>query len=314
MNQVNKKKQYGLTLIELMVAVTIGLILMAGVMQIYLSNKNTYRVTEGLSRLQENGRFAIHFLVKDIRIAGYQGCKKRINSTINTAAIPAVYLFDEFSSINGIDSSDGGEDIDGGGDDISPLLGSDVLRIQTGRSCGILTAAMANKAASIQVTTTCEFNNNDFFIVSDCESSSIARITNVAPVVSPITHAALNRAYSAGSDFLKVESVSYFVANNLNGVPALMRRNNVDGTTEELVENVDDLQFEYGEDTNGNGTANRYIAAGSVSNMQNVVSIRMTVSVRTANDMLSQSSGPIPVGGTDNRIRKTYSTTIAIRN
>ena len=67
-------RQLGMTLIEIMVALLIGAFLMGGVLQIFVSSKQTNRMQENLSRLQENGRFAMYFLSRDIRRAGYWGC------------------------------------------------------------------------------------------------------------------------------------------------------------------------------------------------------------------------------------------------
>lgn len=61
----------GFTLIELMIALVLGLFLVAGVLYVFLSNTQTYRTNEALSRVQENGRFAIEFLTSDLRHAGY---------------------------------------------------------------------------------------------------------------------------------------------------------------------------------------------------------------------------------------------------
>ena len=69
--------QRGLTLVEVMVAITISLILLAGVMQIFISSRQTYRVQDGQARMQENGRFAVQFLTNDIRMAGHTGCASR---------------------------------------------------------------------------------------------------------------------------------------------------------------------------------------------------------------------------------------------
>lgn len=66
--------QLGVTLVELMIASLIGAFLLGGVIQGFVSSKQTYRVQDNLSRLQENGRFAMYFLTRDIRMAGYWGC------------------------------------------------------------------------------------------------------------------------------------------------------------------------------------------------------------------------------------------------
>ena len=66
-----RSPQHGFTLIELMIAMLIGVFLMTGVIQIFISAKQAYRLQENLSRLQENGRFAMDMITKDIRMAGY---------------------------------------------------------------------------------------------------------------------------------------------------------------------------------------------------------------------------------------------------
>ncbi|MCP3675718.1 MAG: pilus assembly protein PilW, partial [Gammaproteobacteria bacterium] len=68
------KKQRGISIVEIMIAVTISLILLAGIGQIYLSNKQTYRMTDAVSRLQESGRFAMNFITQSVRSAGHWGC------------------------------------------------------------------------------------------------------------------------------------------------------------------------------------------------------------------------------------------------
>lgn len=64
--------QRGMTLVELMIAMVVGLLLLAGVIQIFLSGKQSYRTQEGLSRLQENGRFAMDVFALNLRHAGFK--------------------------------------------------------------------------------------------------------------------------------------------------------------------------------------------------------------------------------------------------
>ena len=68
-----KRRQLGLSLIELMVALVIGLLLLGGLIQIYLSNKQSYNAQEQLARMQESGRFAMDLITRDLRRAGYWG-------------------------------------------------------------------------------------------------------------------------------------------------------------------------------------------------------------------------------------------------
>ena len=71
MKIILRNPQRGLTLVEIMVAMAISLVLLAGIIQIFLGSKQAYRVQDGLARLQENGRFAMEFMGRSIREAGY---------------------------------------------------------------------------------------------------------------------------------------------------------------------------------------------------------------------------------------------------
>jgi type IV pilus assembly protein PilW len=62
-------KQRGVSLVEMMVAITIGLILLAGVLSIFFSSKVTYFSNEKMARLQENGRVALNLISHDVRAA-----------------------------------------------------------------------------------------------------------------------------------------------------------------------------------------------------------------------------------------------------
>ncbi len=66
-----KSNESGLTLVELMVAMAIGLFLVAVIGTLFVGAKQTYRSQDNLSRLQENGRFAMELLGRNIRDAGY---------------------------------------------------------------------------------------------------------------------------------------------------------------------------------------------------------------------------------------------------
>ena len=64
-------KQQGFTIVEIMLAITLSLILIAGVIQVYLSSKASFTMQEQLARLQENQRISIDFLERDILQAGF---------------------------------------------------------------------------------------------------------------------------------------------------------------------------------------------------------------------------------------------------
>jgi type IV pilus assembly protein PilW len=65
--------QRGLSLIELMVAMVIGILLLIGVLDIFGASRAAFSTAEGASRVQENSRFAMDFLKNDIRMAAHSG-------------------------------------------------------------------------------------------------------------------------------------------------------------------------------------------------------------------------------------------------
>jgi len=71
-NQIGmRRQQLGLSLVELMVALLLGLVLMTGIIQVFLASRQTYNTNEAMARMQENGRFALEFISRSARLAGY---------------------------------------------------------------------------------------------------------------------------------------------------------------------------------------------------------------------------------------------------
>ncbi len=65
------RRETGLTLVELMISLVVGLILIAAVFNMYTGNVRSARFTEGLQSIQENGRYAVSVLQRELRLAGY---------------------------------------------------------------------------------------------------------------------------------------------------------------------------------------------------------------------------------------------------
>ena len=76
-------KQNGYTLVEIMVAIVLGLLLTAALVQSYAATKQSYRTTEGVSRIQENARFAMQFVRTDLREAGFASCIGGVRNKLN---------------------------------------------------------------------------------------------------------------------------------------------------------------------------------------------------------------------------------------
>ncbi|MCC5869834.1 MAG: PilW family protein [Gammaproteobacteria bacterium] len=88
--------QRGITLVELMVALLIGIVLVGGVIQVFLGSRESYRLNEASARLQENGRFAIDAISRDLRMGGFPPCFLRGGIVTNLlAGVPPALNLDE---------------------------------------------------------------------------------------------------------------------------------------------------------------------------------------------------------------------------
>ena len=79
--------QHGITLVELMVAMVIGLVLSGAAIMIYSNSKHTFGVQVNIANVQENGRYVLQLLQEDIRMAGYWGLNYRPKSIKTVEAI-----------------------------------------------------------------------------------------------------------------------------------------------------------------------------------------------------------------------------------
>ncbi|HGX92946.1 MAG TPA: hypothetical protein ENK35_06485 [Candidatus Tenderia sp.] len=336
-----RHKQQGLTLVELMISVTLSLIIMAGIFQIFMSSKQTYRVQDALGRVQENARFAMDLLTYDIRMAGNVGCNRNAILTNQFAGI----VPDINSGIQGFDIA-GGEasmftmmtDADNNltADDI--VNNSDAIFIQGASSVsGDLSAAMANSNAPISVNRALTgVEAGDLVIIADCTDAEIFQVTNINADLTQITHNGLNKTYGTDAQVMPAIYTAYYLATDDNGVQNLYQRSigAVTGALAvqaevPLIEGVEDMQIFYGE-TIGNTIA--YNTANNVADMANVTSVRIHLLLATLEDNLTgqdhriaatppqnywyvdANGNNVQVAVRDNRLFRAMTTTISLRN
>ncbi len=297
--------QTGLSMIEIMIAMVLGAFLLGGVLQIFSSSKQTYRVQEGMSRLQENGRFAMDFITKDIRNADFWGCLKNGLTDIN-------------KNLNGADAFPQG--VNGSND--AGLNASDTLIMRSAIDSGVTVQPPFDKTI-----TTFSANNGlthgDILLVSDCNTGDIFQVdTSAVSGSSPPTPGnsatSLSKVYAGNASIYRVGTIIYSIQNGASGQPALFRQINNNAATE-LVEGIENLQIRYGEDTDADGTPDYYVTANNVVDMDQVVSIRVTLLARTIADNLAGQPVAYTYNGVtttpaDRRLRRVFTSTIAVRN
>ncbi len=331
-------RQSGMTLVEIMIALGISVVLLAGVLQIFQSSKQSYRLLEANSRVQENGRFAINFVTDDLRMAGYRGCYTGTAANIESLLTPpAVYSWDFATPLQGNEWNGGGWT-----PALDPLINGQVLKntdvfVTRGlASNGIgLVAPYSDSAQLFVDPATNNIVNGDILMVTDCNQASIFQVTNqqLAGGKINIVHSnaggfvpgnngtQLVYSYGADAQVARLQTNIYYIGTGASGAPALFRQSLISNgalVAQELAEDVENLQVLYGEDTNNDGIANRYVTANNVGAMANVASVRVSLLVRSTDNIATTPQSYSYNGATtvpaDLRIRRVFTTTVKLRN
>ena len=331
------KHSLGFTMVELLVSLALGLLVSAGVIQVYLAGKQSYRIDEALSRLQENGRFAVNLMARDLRLAGFIGCSSRkgVSVTNNSSTYPVIYPVDFQMPIEGFEGGDSNSivnwSLNGGTDENGNALtlvpNSDVIRIIYGNSAVVDVAiGMANSNANITTRSAHDgLEKNDIAIVTDCIEGDIFDIQERGvggTVFNPSS--ALSRAYAINSQLTELQARHYFIASS-NGtalLPSLYRRDYETDQPQAIIEGIEDIQITYGLDNDGDDYADTYVTANNVTNWQDVASVNLSLLLVSIDDNITAESvsanfnGATVNAGTDadRRLRHIYSTTITLRN
>ena len=331
MNAANsRKKQSGISLVEVMIAMLLGIFLLGSVVQFFVSSRQSNRVHEATSRMQETGRMALEIMARDIRMADFWGCASDISNVVNNLNSAGTGYID-FQS-GGVAGTEGG-------------TGPDTLILRGGFGTGLTLEPPYGPQASanVKVPAGNDLQQGDIVLLADCTQGDVFQISNANPggagtvvhntgsTTQPGNYNAsnpgcpganahcLSKVYGADAGMFAVQEIIYTVGTGSEGEPALFRNG------AEFLDGVEDLQILYGEDTDaagsaGEGIANYFVPADQVADMERVIGIRIAVVARSDHDNLvtgnAQSYAVLgsSVTAADRRIRRVYETTVNIRN
>lgn len=339
---LGRRAEGGASLIEIMIALVLGLMLTAGLFQIYLSSKQSYRMQDALSRRQENLRYATLLLTRDLRMAGYRGCLKDTGQVKNTLNTPTDFLYNFGLHVQGFEASGASSWTPALHASLAPVVAeTDVLTLRSTSGPGVYIAqSMPSTSADLKVQDNLSpapfaAAGGDIVLITDCGGAAVFQITQYTVASGNIVHNAglsspspgnatkdLGRRFDIGSELLVLNTVSYFIRNSANGTgPALWRRIGL-RNAEELVEGIENMQVQYGEDTDADAVPDAYRIASSVVNWRNVNTVRVAMlavglgeSQTSLTDtrqytLLDRTVGPF----NDKRLRRVVTVTISLRN
>jgi type IV pilus assembly protein PilW len=239
------RSQAGFSLVELMVAMTLSLILMAGALSILYSTKLTSAENERVARVQEAGRTAFELIMQDVRGAGYLGCAKALvdkstsppTSSFSTGLNSTALLWNFGQSVYGFHATSATAWSPALDPAIpaspAPAGGSDILVVRTARPGAPVYRTnapfAANAAIPVDRDSTVPAPTALLpmpFVISDCRGAAVfvASGMTTAGSTGTILHAAgggppgnntdsLARGFDIDALVQPVQTVIYYVAN-----------------------------------------------------------------------------------------------------
>jgi type IV pilus assembly protein PilW len=274
LNEKRARRQSGWSLVELMISLTIGLILLAGITTLIVKQNQTRTELEKDSQQIENGRYAIQLLHDDIEHAAFYGeyalpTTTTFDATVNpcvvgtagwVSATPAVPV--------------GLQGYAGAATDPTPTTcldnykaNTDVLVIRRTTSDAPIAVAAATAGTAYLQVSRCDTDTSPFiigtggFVLKQKDCTTLATLRKYIVRIYYIS--SCNECGTDTIPTLKMVELT-------NGTSALRP----------LVEGIEDMQFDYGIDATGDGSSDSYTTAPAAADWQNVMSVRVNILAR----------------------------------
>jgi len=309
-----RQRQAGFTMIELVVALGLGLVLVTGTVVIFVQNNRSATQDEEISRVLENGRFVMRMVARELAMSGFWGTFLDIDTTTNHASVvlgqdcgdgsawvtepDALQILDDSTAatvaatFSCLPSTD-------------VVVGTDVIAIK--RSADAETADASLVANELYLRT--NGVNGQFFLGGG---------TGTPPALTGVES---NWAYYPRVYYIR----DYSVAND-DGVPTFCRAfldnsSPPDMTNECLVEGIENIQLEIGVDNDNDFIADYYTAAPTADELFGGVAARVWILVRSVNavpgylnDKTYNLGGVNVAAANDGFYRRVFTSTIVLRN
>lgn len=348
----HRHRQAGASLVELMIALVLGLLVTAAIYQVFLSNQHTQRMQQALSHIQENGRFALDMISRDIRHAGYHGgCGAAYDHVENSEAPATAEAVSDWQR----DAS------------ASPLTGhiegSDVLRLHHAADSQGADVESVSQGNSLRLADVGQLTivAGDIVTLSNgvqCDTFEIRHVTPSGNLIACIrgggcggsggnsggsggnsggnsgggnsdnsggnsgggggNSGGLRGDYSQGGMlYPEPDTIHYYIGQDVDGIPGL-RRYAVGGSNETLISGAESLRIRYGV---GRGRVESYVEAADVDDWSRVLAVRLSLLLRAEEANVMPEPVTLQMGNIsfaaesgDRRMYQVFTTTVGLRN
>lgn len=252
----------GFSLVELLIVMAVGGILIASLASVFVTQSRTYSIHSDIGETQYTAKAVLDYIAKEIRMVGAglrdknyyfkNGTTFTVLSSINSDTGPdAIRIRGNFQGIYGIISSTAG-----------------------GNSAG-------EESIKVKYREKAVFSVGNYITISDRNNSEIRLITSVSSDKTTVSFAngdGLTYAHKNGTFFNGIQDLRYYVDST-----GTLRRNNFElNGNQPVLENVEDLQFQYGLDTNGDGYVDQWVnnVSDGTNKVDQVKAIKIWLVVR----------------------------------
>ncbi|WP_084196912.1 PilW family protein [Solimonas soli] len=245
----------GFSLVELMIALLLGLLVIGGASSVFLSNKQSYRTNEAIGRLQENARVAFDLIARDIRNAALTGCGNsgRVANVLNNSATAWWANWANVVAGYGGTSADSNPSLTTGTGSAQHVTGTDSIILIGASDSGYGISNNANgtstsSPAGFQISEgSSDLQVGDVIVVCDPDHATITQITSIngssfitektdttTPTTSPgncshdlsyptLCSSTASYTFLRNSLLSKLKAVSWYMAANPQGTTSLYR-------------------------------------------------------------------------------------------
>ena len=330
----------GLTLTELMISMVLGLVVVGGVMQVFLTTQETYQMREAVSRVQESGRLAVSIISQEARQAGYSGCA---SGEITNFLDPDGDGYDE--ALHGFESAFRGFPEANVPEWLEHHVRGDALVVvnaagAAGNSVTVENMDQPGDSHIIHLPDGTEFESpqGTIIFISNCQGeggdvfqdgSQAAKTINrhhgqnISPGNKHGSHH-WSRDYSGTFEIMTVGIMAYYIGESDagDGTTSLRHINMAvaDPVDIELVDGIHDMRLEFGLDTNGDGQINTFTNAAGVADWREAAAVRVhLLGYSSGADLVVDEPQTLQFAGAnftapDRRMYQVFTTSVAARN
>lgn len=338
-------RQHGLSLVELMISMVLGLVVLAGAVSLYRSSHAALRTHEAVARLQENGRFALEFMAREIRETGMTPCGSPLTANVLVGRAPAATPWWADTAAGYLRGGEGNGQVVATGNAVADHVnGTDsLLLLRPASDEALITPILLHDAAAqgVRVTPPGSIGARDIVLMCDSLSSALWQVDQVNQQTGDLLYGAsplncasglaqvaagcassVDKSFPAGALLVPWDPGLWYVGMQANGQRALYRARVIqpaagaarpDLITQpiERIPGVSNLQIEYltRDRTQGAQLANGWVDAGVLAG-QWANPAREVIAVRLT--LTLRAGAGAGAGGAP--LERQFSSVIALRN